>query len=164
MAAESTVKKLITGETEPGPAPPAPRWVAPVFVVLALGLIPWTVALAMTLPAQHGTHHYGVAWTGFDIVLAASLAATGIGAFRRATWLQSAAAVAATLLLCDAWFDVLSSTSQHEVLTSVGLALFVELPVALACLFVARHAEEAADRAHRYAGQARRPRRAQASR
>jgi hypothetical protein len=161
MPAKSTAKKLVSGEPEPGPTPPAPGWVAPVFVVLGLGLIPWTVLLAMTLPARHGTHHYGVAWTGFDVALAGALAATGIGAFRRAAWLQSAAAVAATLLVCDAWFDVLSSTSQHEVLTSVSLALLVELPLALACLFVARHAEEAADRAHRYA---RRPRRARASR
>jgi hypothetical protein len=130
--------------------------------VLGLGLVPWTVMLALTLPSLHGNHHYAVAWTGFDVALAVALAATGIGAFRRAAWLQSAAAVAATLVISDAWFDMLSSTSPREVLTSVGLALFVELPVALACVFVARYAEEAADRAHRYTARARRQRPARA--
>ena len=51
-----------------------PRWVAPVFILLGVGLVPWTVVLAFTLPARHGTHHYDVAWTGFDVVLVHPLA------------------------------------------------------------------------------------------
>ena len=144
--------------TEPGSSaepeplvPPPPSWVAPVFVVMGIGLLPWTVVLALTLPARHGIHHYGLAWTGFDIALAVTLLVTGIGAYRRAAWLQGVAAASATLLICDAWFDVLSSTSRRETLIAVALALLVELPVAAACLFVARHAEETAARAHRYA-------------
>ena len=129
---------------------PAPPWVARTFLLLGVCLLPWTVLLALTLPARHGTHHYGLAWTGFDVALAAALLATGIGAARQAAWLQGAATAAATLLICDAWFDVLSSTSRNEVLTALLLALLVELPIAAACLFVAHHAEEAAIRAHRY--------------
>ena len=130
---------------------PAPPWVARTFVLLGVCLLPWTVLLALTLPARHGTTHYGLAWTGFDVALAAVLLGTGIGAARQAAWLQGVAAAAATLLICDAWFDVLSSTSHYEVITALMLALFVELPVAAACLFVARHAEEAAIRTRRYA-------------
>ncbi len=138
------------------PAPPA--WVARVFVLLGVCLLPWTVVLALTLPARHGTTHYDLAWTGFDVALAAALVAVGIGAARRATWLQGVAAAAATLLICDAWFDVLSSTSRGEIVTALMLALFVELPVAAACLFVARHAEEAAISTRRCAALAQRVR------
>ena len=128
------------------------------FVLLGVCLLPWTVLLALTLPARHGTTHYGLAWTGFDVALAAALLGTGIGAARQAAWLQGVAAAAATLLICDAWFDVLSSTSRNELVTALMLALFVELPVAAACLFVARHAEEAAIRTRRYAALAHRVR------
>ena len=119
------------------------------FLLLGVGLVPWTVVLAVTLPERHGTHHYDVAWSGFDVALAAALLATAVGAARRATWLQGAAAVAATLLVADAWFDVLSATSPDEVAMAAALAAFVELPVAAACIFVSRHAEETADRARR---------------
>lgn len=135
---------------------PPPRWVAPAFVVLGLGLVPWVIVLAITLPARHGTYHYDVAWTGFDVALAGALLATAVGAARRATWLQGSAAVAATLLVSDAWFDVLSATSPDEVAMAAALAAFVELPVAAMCIFVSRHAEETADRARRLAVAARR--------
>ncbi len=140
-----------------------PRWVAPVFILLGVGLVPWTVVLALTLPAQHGTHHYDVAWAGFDVVLAAALLATAVGAAKRATWLQGVAAVAATLLVTDAWFDVLSATSPDELATAAGLAVFVELPIAAACVFVSRHAQETADRAREIAAFSRRRRRRDSS-
>ena len=145
-----------TGTEAVEPEPPA--WVARVFVLLGLCLLPWTIVLALTLPARHGTTHYDLAWTGFDVALAGALLGVGIGAARRAPWLQGVAAAAATLLVCDAWFDILSSTSRNEIVIALMLALFVELPVAAACLFVARHAEEAAINAHRYADLARRVR------
>jgi HAD superfamily hydrolase (TIGR01490 family) len=138
--------------------PAAPAWVATVFVLMAIFLLPWTVVLGVTLPARHGTAHYDVAWTGFDIALAAALLGVGIGVAKRATWLQGIAAAAATLLICDAWFDVLSSTSRHEIVIALLLALFVELPIAAACLFLAHHAEEAAIRTRRYADIAQRVR------
>jgi len=67
---------------------PPPRWVAPVFLVLGVGLIPWTVVLAITLPSEHGTHHNALAWAGFDAALAGLLIATAVGTARRAIWLQ----------------------------------------------------------------------------
>src|SRR6478736_3755199 len=114
-------------EAEAVVAPP-PWWVSPLFLILGIGLVPWTLLLAFTLPDHHGTNHYNLAWTGFDVVLAAFLIATAVGTARRAAWLQSVAAVAAALLVCDAWFDVLSSTTTNELVTSIALAVFVELP------------------------------------
>ena len=133
------------------PEQPPPAWVTPTFVALGVGLVPWTVVLALTLPAHHGTRRYDVAWTGFDAALAAALLSTAVGAAKRATWLQGSAAVAATLLVCDAWFDILSATSTGELFAASALAALVELPVAAACIFVSRYSEEAADRARRLA-------------
>ena len=86
------------------------RWVAPLFMIVALGLVPWTIYLAVTLPSRHVQQNsYDLAWAGFDIALAAAIIATGIGVLWQRLWVQAAATCAATLLVCDAWFDVLSS-------------------------------------------------------
>ena len=60
------------------------------------------------------------------------------------------------MLLCDAWFDVLSSRAGSERLSATALAVMAELPAAVVCLMIARHVEEAAARAQRYALLARR--------
>ncbi|HEY2354661.1 MAG TPA: hypothetical protein VGH79_07180 [Gaiellaceae bacterium] len=154
---------LTDDESGDGAAPPVvprPRgWLAPLFFVAGLGLLPWTAYLIATLPGRHlETGYYDLAWGGFDIALAALLVATGVGLLRRRLWVQSTATAAGTMLICDAWFDVLTSRSGAERLTAVALALLVELPSAVVCLLIARHVEEVAERAQRYALVARRVR------
>lgn len=133
------------------------RALAPLFLLAGLGLLPWTAYLVLTLPGRHvQTGYYDLAWGGFDIALAALLVATGVGLVRRRLWVQSTATAAATMLVCDAWFDVLSSRPGRERLVAIALAAAAELPSALVCLLVARHVEEVAERAQRYALVARR--------
>ena len=56
------------------------RWLAPLFLIAGVGLVPWTVYLSLTLPSRHvQTGYYDVAWGGFDLALAAALFATGVG-------------------------------------------------------------------------------------
>lgn len=140
--------------SEAPPAPPvlrrAPRWAAPLFCALAVALVPWTLWLAVSLPTRHLTSHYDAAWAGFDVALAASLLGTGLGMLRHATWTQGAASSAATLLVCDAWFDVTMSASGREQLVALAMAALVELPLAIACVFVAREAEHMAEQARSY--------------
>lgn len=118
------------------------RWVAPVLALAAALLVPWTLVLAYRLPAQHTSHHWDVAWVGFDIALAAALGATGWGIARRASWASSAAAVAATLLLCDAWFDNVLANGGGERIEAAIEAGLVEVPLALFCVWLARHREQ----------------------
>jgi hypothetical protein len=135
------------------------RWLAPGFLLAGLALVPWTAYLVATLPSRHlQTGYYDVAWGGFDIALAVLFVATGVGLLRRSLWVQTTATAAATMLFCDAWFDVLSSRGGGERLVAAGLALSAELPVAVLCLLVARHVEEVSERAQRYALAARRRR------
>jgi hypothetical protein len=149
-----------TEPTEEAAPPVVPRlrgWLAPLFFLAGLGLLPWTAYLIATLPSRHlQTGYYDLAWGGFDVALAALLAATGVGLLRRRLWVQSTATAAATMLVCDAWFDVLSSQPGSERVMAVVLAVLVELPSALVCLLIARHVEEVAERAQRYALVARR--------
>ena len=135
------------------PKPPepvsAPRWASHIFVALGGLLVPWTLWLAATLPERHVARNFDVAWSGFDIALAVSLIATGYGLFRGAAWTQGVAAAAATLLVCDAWFDFLMSSPGAERMMALAMAVFAELPVAVACAMIAFRASTNAAQAHR---------------
>lgn len=124
----------------------------PLFFVAGIVLVPWTIYLAATLPSRHvQSRYYDIAWGGFDVALAATLIATGVGLVRRRLWVQSTATAAATMLVCDAWFDILSSSGSSERIVAIALAVCVELPTVVVCILVARHVEEVAERAQRYA-------------
>lgn len=119
-----------------------PSWVGPVFVVLGILLIPWAVLLAWDLPRRHFVAtHWRLIWVGFDLFLAAALIATAAGAFRRAPWSAIPATISATLLFCDAWFDVLTSHPGRQVVVALAEAILVELPLAALCLALALNTE-----------------------
>ena len=127
------------------------RILAYAFVAIGVGLIPWSLFLAYALPSRHvETQFYAVAWAGFDVLLATVLTLTGVGLLRRSMWLQAVAASAATLLVSDAWFDVLTASRHGERLVALLMAIFAELPTAAVCIFIAWDAEAAAEQAHRY--------------
>jgi hypothetical protein len=118
------------------------RWVVPLLLLTAVVLVPWTLYLGYRLPASHRTDHWDVAWVGFDIVLAASFAATAYGVVRRAPWVQAAAVVTATLLVTDAWFDNWLANGMDEHVEAAFEAVFAELPLAFVCLWLARNCHE----------------------
>jgi hypothetical protein len=113
----------------------------PLFGLAAVLLVPWVVGLVLLLPSAHRSAHWDIAWSGFDVILALLLTAVAVAAWRGSLWFEGAATAAATLLFVDAWFDVLTSSSRTELLVAVGEAVFVELPLAVLCLLLARDAE-----------------------
>jgi hypothetical protein len=121
------------------------RWVAPAFILCSVVLIPWIVYLGFSLPTRQVSHHYDAAWVGFDVFELIALAATGFFALRRSRYLALASASAATLLVIDAWFDVVTSP-RHHLLESVALAVVIELPLAGICAWLSYHTEHLADR------------------
>ena len=133
----------------------APRWLAYAFVLCSLALVPWTVWLYENLPTRATADNWDLAWAGFDAALAATLLATAVGALRRAPWTQGAAASAATLLICDGWFDVMTSPTARQLEVAVLMAAAAEAPLALVCIWVARNSERIVDWPGRIA--ARRP-------
>lgn len=129
-------------------APPLRRWLG-VGLALAAGMLgPWTVWVMWTLPNRHLADHWALAWGGFDVGLACALAATAVSVLRRARWMQVAASAAGTLLIADAWFDVLTAHGRMTVTLAVLEALAAELPLATLCFWLALRADRlpAADR------------------
>ena len=104
----------------------------------ALVLVPWIALLVVSLPCHYAARHWGIAWTGFDAGLALALGLTAYAAIRRAPWLDRAAVAAGTLLVADAWFDVVTSRGAGAIALAMTEALAIELPLAFLCISVAR--------------------------
>lgn len=113
-----------------------PRPLTALLAVVAIGLVPWTLYLTFTLPTRHLTKHYDLAWVGFDIGLTAAFAGTAWAALRLSPWLVPLAAATGTMLVCDAWFDIVTSQSSSEMWDAVIEAVLAELPLAAICLFI----------------------------
>ncbi len=64
-------------------------WLAGVLGAPAFALLPWALLLGFELPSRHLARHWDLAWTGFDVALAATLLAAAIAALRASPWLGS---------------------------------------------------------------------------
>ena len=113
------------------------RWALPVFAAVALFLLPWTAWLTISLPSQHLSKNWDVAWVGFDIAEICTLVLTAYSVWRRTSWIQAAASAAGTLLLADAWFDVLLTGGGAKLWVAVAQAVFAEIPLAVLCFALA---------------------------
>ena len=107
------------------------------YTLLAVILVPWVIYLAKDLPARHPDRHYDIAWVGLDIGLMVLLLITGFLATIKSRWVIIAASSTASFLLIDAWFDVCSSREGYELDQAIVLAAFVEIPLAIATLWLA---------------------------
>jgi len=105
------------------------RLAGPLFVLLSVLLVPWTVFIAVAL-----------------VFLGVGLAATGYYALRRSRWLPVAAAATAAMLFVDAWFDVVTSPSGRDLVAAIVLAVFVELPLSALSLYLAREVQLVSDK------------------
>ncbi|MFC8511818.1 hypothetical protein [Streptomyces sp. NPDC057257] len=101
-------------------------------------LVPWTVYLAVSLPDRFEARHWPMVWVGFDVMLLLSLAGAAVAVWLRRQALIPLSFVAATFLICDAWFDISLSWGKDDVWGSVASAVLVELPLALLLVLRAR--------------------------
>jgi hypothetical protein len=95
----------------------------------AIGLIPWMVYLAFTLPANYVAHNWPATWIGFDFVLIAFMALTAVLGWRRRQLVVLPAFATGVLLICDAWFDIMTA-APDQMWVSVLTAAFGNLPLA----------------------------------
>jgi hypothetical protein len=117
------------------------EWVVVAFIAVGLGLLPWTIWLSTSLKQHHVTNRWDLAWTGFDVGLAVLFLATAFAASRRSPWVGALAAATGTMLVTDAWFDVILESHADELRQSIALAVFVELPLAGFCFWIAQRTE-----------------------
>jgi hypothetical protein len=113
------------------------RWAMPLLGGVVLFLLPWTVWLTVTLPAKHVAEHWDAAWVGFDVAEVVALSFTAYGLWRRAPWVEVAASAAGTMLIADAWFDILLSGGDEKVWVAVAEAVVAEVPLAILCFWIA---------------------------
>ena len=108
----------------------ARRWLPRVLAVACVVMIAWMVGLAVTLPRSYVATHWRAQWIGFDVALTVGLAMTAWSMWRRRQSAIPAALATGTLLLCDAWFDVLTA-SRDDLVVSLASALFAEIPLGI---------------------------------
>jgi hypothetical protein len=119
----------------------APWWLSPLFFLFALLLVPWIVWLVATLPSHPVAAHWQLAWGGFDIGLALLLAGTSAAMWKRSPFAEILAAMTAGVLVCDAWFDTVTSRGTGTLAVAVAEAVLVELPLAVLCIWIAINIE-----------------------
>lgn len=116
------------------------KWDAVLVAIVGccLVLAAWIGVLAVTLPPYYRTGSWRGAWVGFDVALFCTFATAAWAAWRRRQLLIITLVVLATLLVCDAWFDVVLDARTSGFLPSLASALLVELPLAGLAVAMAR--------------------------
>ena len=94
------------------------------------GLLPWIVYLAFSLPDKYVAHNWPVTWVGFDIMLLIFMAATALLGLLRRQLLILTAFTTGVLLICDAWFDLMTAGPEDRWF-SIAVAVLAELPLAV---------------------------------
>lgn len=102
------------------------EWLA---LCAGIALIPWTIFLALTLPQSYPAQHWELTWVGFDVLLLGFMIATAVLGFMQHRLLTLFAFTTGVLLICDAWFDVLTAR-RADFVVSVLTAALGELPLA----------------------------------
>jgi len=114
------------------------RRVATLAAAAVLFMIPWMIYLGATLPRRYDAQHWRLLWVGFDTFEVVVLAHVAWSAWFRRQVTLVGAIVAATLLVSDAWFDVVTSFGNRDEWLTLFTALAGELPLALFFFWIAR--------------------------
>jgi hypothetical protein len=93
-------------------------------------LIPWIVYLDFTLPANYVAHNWPATWIGFDFVLVSFMAATAVLGWLRRQLVMLTAFTTGVLLICDAWFDILTAGLGRNLAVPMLTAALGNLPLA----------------------------------
>jgi hypothetical protein len=131
--AEPTTHRLERPLDELVPAPVVARMRRPRLALMvggAIGLIPGIVFLVITQPANYVAHNWPATWVGFDVLLVAFMVTTAVLVFLRRQLVLLTAFTTGVLLICDAWFDVMTA-GPHDLWVSALTATLVELPLAV---------------------------------
>ena len=107
------------------------HWVVRLLAVCCIGLIPWTIGLALTLPHTYVVANWPFAWTGFDVIILGCLATTAWALRKQRHVAVPASITTSVLLFCDAWFDILTAHGGLCRTLSIATAVLIEIPLAL---------------------------------
>ena len=134
------IARLVNLDQVPGMTKGAPRFRAVflrVVLIATLVLIPWIVFLGARLPKRYAAENWDLVWAIFDVGLLIALGLTAWGVWKRRQLVIVTSIISGTLLLCDAWFDIMTSHPGRDQLVSVASALLGELPLAVLMFYTA---------------------------
>ena len=114
---------------------PPDRWLLVALGACALVLVPSLVIVLFAVPQIGIARHLRVAWTGLDVCELLAMAWTGLALSRRSVATVIPATITGTLLLSDAWINVVPTTGSAR---TFGILLaFLEVPIAAVSFWVA---------------------------
>jgi hypothetical protein len=93
-------------------------------------LIPWIIYLGLTLPPDYVAHNWPATWIGFDSLLIAFMVATAVLGWLRRQLVILPGFTTGVLLICDAWFDIMTA-GPSQIWMSVLTAALGNLPLAV---------------------------------
>jgi hypothetical protein len=96
----------------------------------SIAMIPWLGYLSVTLPENYVAHNWTATWLGFDALLVGFMVATAVSGYLRRQVLLLAAFTSGVLLICDAWFDLMTA-GPNDIRLSLITAFGIELPLAV---------------------------------
>ena len=101
-----------------------------VMIGCSIAMIPWLVYLSLKLPPKYEANNWPATWIGFDVLLCLFMLATAVLGYLRRQLLLLAAFTSGVLLICDAWFDLMTA-GPDDVWLSMVTALLIEVPVGI---------------------------------
>ena len=101
-----------------------------IMIAGSIAMIPWLVYLYVKLPDRYVAHTWTVTWVGFDVLLVGFMLATAVLGYLRRQLLMLAAFTSGVLLICDAWFDLMTA-GPKDLGLSLVTALLIEVPLAI---------------------------------
>jgi hypothetical protein len=107
-------------------------------LAICVFLAAWIVLLMRTLPSQYTSSHWRGVWVGLDMAELAGFAATAWAAWHQRQIIIFCMVFTGTLLLSDAWFDLMLDAGSPGFTMSVISAIFAEIPLALLLFAAAR--------------------------
>ena len=105
--------------------------------VAGVGLLPWMIYLAISLPPRSTAWHWPAAWVGLDALEAMGLVGTAALLLRRDHRYCLTSMATAGVLLADAWFDMATVAPGSGAVASMLTAALAEVPALVACIGLA---------------------------
>lgn len=119
-----------------------PRWITWFALCVAVGFLGWIIYLSTGITSSVTTHHYDIAWLGFDALEWSMVAGVAVAAWKHHRSTTIFTGICAVMFAVDAWFDVWTSPRGSE-LGAALLAICLEAPLVAAFTVATVHGERA---------------------
>jgi hypothetical protein len=101
-----------------------------IMMAVCLILAAWIGLLAVSLPLTFKINQWRAVWVGLDVAELIGFAATAWASWKQRQVIVFCMIFTGTLLICDAWFDIVLDYGTPNITMSVISAVFAEFPLA----------------------------------